>query len=123
MNENNADFTTTTNKAVVETLRLAGKAIGEVINYSDNCGDFCIGEPYNGEKDWNPLVSNEDAFNLAVKLGIFLRSDFIKYLSEALARKNDREQATRLAITFIAARIGELNDESQLTRSNCKAKH
>lgn len=52
-----------------ELLEMAAKAAGISAQYSNNVGDFSIGEPYSqGERRWNPLENDGDALRLAVKL-------------------------------------------------------
>jgi hypothetical protein len=52
-----------------ELLEMAAKAAGIKAQYSDNWGDFSIGQPYSpGEIRWNPLTDDGDALRLAVKL-------------------------------------------------------
>lgn len=51
-------------------LRKAAEAAGyEEFGYSNNFGDFSLGEPYSAnEVRWNPLKDDTDAFRLMVKL-------------------------------------------------------
>jgi len=52
-----------------ELLGLAAKAAGITAQYSNNFGDFSIGEPYSAdERCWNPLDDDGDALRLAVAL-------------------------------------------------------
>lgn len=61
-----------------ELLELAAKAVGIKAQYSDNFGDFSIGEPYSkGEVRWNPLDFDDDAFRLAAQLS--LKVDFLAW--------------------------------------------
>lgn len=54
-----------------ELIMLAAKAAGLTIQYSNNFGDFTIGEPYSrGEYRWNPLDNDGDAFRLMVALSL-----------------------------------------------------
>lgn len=48
-----------------------------------------------------------------MRLGVLLRTDFIKLLGDLLASGMDRCGATRLAIVRIAAEIGQLKKEQQ----------
>ncbi|WP_433886936.1 hypothetical protein [Pseudomonas vranovensis] len=59
-----------------QLLELAAKAAGLKAQYSDNWGDFSIGEPYSkGEVRWNPLTFDHDAFRLMVALSLDVEFD------------------------------------------------
>lgn len=46
-------------------ILLAAKAAGLKVQYSNNYGDFSIGEPYSkGETRWNPIEDDGDALRL-----------------------------------------------------------
>lgn len=98
-----------------ELLEMAGKAAGLKVQYSNNFGDFSIGEPYShGEIRWNPLTDDGDALRLMVKLKMCIyRTD--AYLSartsggdqiEFIEMGEDPGVLTRRAIVREAARIG-----------------
>lgn len=106
-----------------ELLELAAKAAGIKAKYSDNYGDFSVGEPYScDEVRWNPLTDDADALRLAVKLGIEIHPDrqvsevataFCIYRGRQLVGlntveefKDDEMAATRRAIVRAAAVIG-----------------
>lgn len=57
---------------------------------------------------WDPLVDDRDAMRLAVRLGIFLRNDFVKLLSQLMRNGMEHEEATRRAIVSIAAEIAAI---------------
>ena len=86
-----------------EFLELAAKAAGK--EPSDIDGVIYAGF---GSREWNPKDHDGDSLRLAVTLGIFLRDDFLKVLSDQLNGGKDRYAATRMAILIIAARIGKL---------------
>lgn len=101
-------------------LELAAKASGLKAQYSDNFGDFSIGEPYTkGEKQWNPLTEDGDALRLAVQLklqitpGTYNKDEFTAFhsgLGEAIehwSALQDENAATRRAIVRAAAEIGK----------------
>jgi len=98
-----------------ETLEMAGKAAGLRVQYSDNCGDFSIGEPYSqGETRWNPLEDDADALRLALATG--LKVDAAKHevwycKTPALGKWipigwDNGIEGLRRAITWAAAEIG-----------------
>lgn len=90
-----------------ELIELAAKAYG--IQVKGWLNDKLIGFDANTEwpvnGDWNPLESDGDAFRLAVYLGIFQRTDFIKLLGDLMKSEATHLIATRRAITLIAAHI------------------
>ena len=104
-----------------EMLELAAKAAGIIAQYSDNCGDFSIGEPYyRNEVPWNPIYNDRDAFRLMVKLRIdvgegvdkepcawvsYVIGDRLRSICEPYAE--DPCAATRRAIVRAAAEIGK----------------
>ena len=96
-----------------ELLELAAKAAGLSVQYSDNFGDFSIGEPYSpGEIRWNALTDDGDALRLAVKtqLEISIFRDHVTayhrsgWCDELF--RDDAYAATRRAIVRAAAAIG-----------------
>lgn len=95
-----------------ELLEMAAKAAGILAQYSDNLGDFSIGEPYSrNERRWNPLTDDGDALRLAVKLKMDLDLDasglgciYVGMFSEESGQ--DPYEATRLVIVRAAAEIG-----------------
>lgn len=59
-----------------ELVLLAARSAGLKVQYSDNWGDFSIGEPYSrGEVRWNPLDFNDDAFQLMISLRLDIEFD------------------------------------------------
>lgn len=61
-----------------ELLEMAAKAAGIKAQFSDNYGDFSIGEPYSrGEIRWNPLTDDGDSLRLAVKLQLTICNEHI----------------------------------------------
>lgn len=53
----------------IEMIGLAAKAAGYKINWMKNgCGPYWIS--IGGDKEWNPIIDDSDAFGLAVKLKI-----------------------------------------------------
>ena len=79
-----------------ELLELAAKAAGYERNSAGPIGPC----------EWNPLEDDGDALRLAVRLGILLRTDFIKILAQLLDSGMDHQKATRRAIVRVAAEIG-----------------
>lgn len=75
---------------------------------------------------WNPLESDEDAFRLAIDLGIVMHplcfddysnpfvgcfaynADGVEISSARCEIRNDKYKATRRAITLVAAELGKL---------------
>ena len=101
-----------------ELLTLAAKAAGIKAQYSDNYGDFSVGEPYSkGEVRWNPLISDEDAFRLMTSLRIRLMyPDFEACGDSVLAMANETKHVAeqpltaegyRRVIVLLAAKLGE----------------
>lgn len=104
-----------------ELLILAAKAAGFEAQYSENFGDFSIGEPYSkNERRWNPLSFDGDALRLAVDLDMDVCLNKSReavtawgcYGEVGLISKNenygnDKHAATRRAIVRAAAAIGE----------------
>jgi hypothetical protein len=101
------------------TLLLAAKAAGVKIQWSNNFGDFTIGEPYSrGEVRWNPREDDGDAMRLLCIVwkfksaqGVdFWRSGPVKLLAafnELFAALAAGEPAkVRHAIVAVAAEIG-----------------
>lgn len=108
-----------------ELLELSAKAAGIKSQFSDNYGDFSIGEPYSrGEIRWNPLTIDGDALRLAVKLGLYIDNEHeqsgvvtvswgcdsggehLGSVEEDAPEGGDDCQATRRAIVRAAAEIG-----------------
>ena len=103
----------------MQLLELAAKAAGIKAQYSENMGDFSIGEPYShGERRWNPLTDDGDALWLAVRLHItpnagetkcsatwWIRPDLIEQDSVVEPTNTDAYAATRRAIVRAAAAI------------------
>lgn len=97
-----------------ELLELAAKAAGLKVQYSDNWGDYSIGEPYSkGEKRWNPLTDDGDALRLAVSIQLLVNvGDFMAYATdgefkaEEMSDGQDIYEATRRCIVRAAAEIG-----------------
>lgn len=90
-------------------LELASKAAGLSVAWFDG---FSVGwyDPARGTTGhWNPLDDDGDALRLAVRLGILLRTDFIKALAQLLNSGMDHQAATRLAVVRIAAEIGKIH--------------
>ncbi len=79
-----------------ELLELAAKAAGYERNGAGPIGPC----------EWNPLNDDGHALRLAVRLGILLRTDFIKQLAELMRQGMDHCAATRRAIVRTAAEIG-----------------
>lgn len=103
-----------------ELVMLAAKAVGFMAQYSENFGDFSIGEPYSkNERRWNPLDFDGGALRLAVDLDMDVcLSTFKKevtaflYCNGEIVSKTetfgaDKHAATRRAIVRAAAAIGE----------------
>jgi len=92
-----------------QLILLAAKAAGLKVQYSNNYGDFSIGEPYSrGEVRWNPLTDDGDAFRLAVRLDLFDENGlFIHALAVAMNEFPGALQATRYAIVRTAAEMGK----------------
>lgn len=99
-------------------LALAAKAAGLKAQYSDNCGDFSLGEPYShGEIRWNPLTDDGDAFRLMTTLRIrLIFPDFEACGDSVVARCNELDlvveqplttEGYRRAIVEIASEIGK----------------
>lgn len=103
-----------------ELLELAAKASGfETIRYehSDDVQSLSIRYGlteaiWNGEKYWNPLVDDGDAFRLAVKLQMDVTiEDCGAWVNDRITVMDiDRYAATRRAIVLAAARIGEFGE-------------
>lgn len=101
-----------------ELLLSAAKAAGIRVQYSDNCGDFSIGEPYSkGEQRWNPLAFDKDAFRLMSSLRIYLvYPDFEACGDTVVARSPEvsgfiaeapvNREGCRRVIVEVAAEIG-----------------
>ncbi len=104
-----------------ELLTLAARAAGLKAQYSNNWGDFSIGEPYSEEEvRWNPLEDDGDALRLAVKLNLLLGPEFSHYLSLERFAHQDQDDAfaTRRAIVRAAAdkaQQGRFSDISATT--------
>lgn len=98
----------------IELLKLAAKAAAIEGSYSPEDEWFPEGIYVTDEHDsdcdyvWNPLEDDGEALRLAVKLGIFLRKDFVVLLSSLMKDGIEHSAATRLAIVGIAAQIGGL---------------
>lgn len=103
-----------------ELLEVAAKAAGMKAQYSDNFGDFSIGEPYSkGEIRWNPLTDDGDALRLAAELrmtvdiGLWREEAQVRAYDKILGgmyhidEKGDRLVASRRAIVRAAAEIGK----------------
>ena len=101
-------------------LPLAAKAIGLKVQYSNNWGDYSIGEPYSkNEQRWNPLEFDKDAFCLLVELEMTIdfQQDSVSVFSKLFDRfdippcirhfGDDKKQNTRIAIVQCAAEIGK----------------
>ncbi|WP_039754916.1 hypothetical protein [Chromobacterium haemolyticum] len=104
-----------------ELIEFAAKAAGIDVHYSDNWGDFSVGEPYSRDEcRWNPLTDDGDALRLAAKLDIetgrALGNDWWAkhYASPNVFRESierpdgsqDPSAAIRRAIVRAAANIG-----------------
>jgi len=101
-----------------ELLLLAAAAAGIKVQYSDNFGDYSIGEPYSkGEQRWNPLTSDKDAFRLMASLRIYLvYPDFEACGDTVLAKSPEvskfvaeapiNREGCRRVIVEVAAEIG-----------------
>ncbi|WP_122408970.1 hypothetical protein [Pseudomonas viridiflava] len=96
-----------------EIISMAARAAGLSVQWSNNCGDFSIGEPYSrGEKRWNPLEFDQDAFRLAVQLKLFPQmmnmgqEVGIEDLDIFESFSPDPYAATRRAIVRAAAEVG-----------------
>jgi len=101
-----------------ELLTLAAKAAEIKAQYSDNYGDFSIGEPYSrDEARWNPLKFDGDAFRLMTLLRIRLMyPDFEACGDSVLAMANETKHVAeqpltaegyRRVIVLLAAKLGE----------------
>lgn len=92
-----------------ELLGLAAKAAG-LVNYRSAGFKTLFVETGSlpGEMGyyWNPLTDDGDALRLAVKLGVLLRTDFLKILAGFMDSGIGHAEATRRAIVCIAAEIG-----------------
>lgn len=94
-----------------ELLELAAKAAGIKAQFSNNYGDFSIGEPYShGEIRWNPLTDDGDALRLAcaLRIGITQRVEEVRVANRHISAiyesvVDDRAAATRRAIVMAAA--------------------
>lgn len=80
-----------------ELLELAAKAAG-YWNKEFDC--------YEGPIDWDPLVNDDDALRLAVKLDLFQEPAFTLYGLIPASIEQDPYAATRRAIVRAAADIG-----------------
>lgn len=86
-----------------EMLEFAAKADGySITKGSSGYREFMC----KGGVEWNPLEDDGDALRLAVRLGILLRTDFIKQLAELMCQGMDHGKTTRLAIVRTAVEIG-----------------
>lgn len=100
---------------------LAAKAIGLNVQYSNNSGDYSIGEPYSkNEQRWNPLEFDKDAFQLLVELemsidyqphSVWVFSKFFHPFGDVYPFvrhfADNKKLNTRIAITQCAAEIGK----------------
>lgn len=99
-----------------ELLELAAEAAGKSGKYVELHGGgmkFYGIETSIGEALWNPLEDDGDAFRLAVRLGIFFRTDFLKTLGDLLNDGLEPYEATRRAITTIASEIARQSKEGK----------
>lgn len=102
-----------------ELLELAAKAVGFKAQYSENFGDFTIGDPGGlYEQRWNPIENDGDAFRLFAKLGIEIDMHRISgyvaacpfdesWIFEPANQDIDSCCALRRAIVRCAAEIGK----------------
>jgi hypothetical protein len=98
-----------------ELLEKAARAAGYTgFGYSNNFGDYSLGDPYSRtEARWNPLTNDADAFRLVVDLGVDLSISKKKKIVKAVNHKTeciivsfklgDKHAATRRAIVLAAA--------------------
>jgi hypothetical protein len=93
-----------------ELIELAARAAGLAGNYYNGdrtmAAHFATLDNEGRIIKWNPLTEDGDALRLAVRLGILLRTDFIKRLTVLFCAGIGHAEATRQAITEIAAEIG-----------------
>lgn len=111
----------TTKESDRELLTLAAKAAGiELFGWRDHWADFGPGYQYddsNGIRDaWNPLTQDDDAFRLAVTLGITIDpmpancgvwAYRCGYPRAAEKSANDIMASSRRAVVRVAAAIGK----------------
>lgn len=109
-----------------ELLELAAKAVGIVqTGFVEGDEDFYCALLYTNQDDcsvyWNPLENDEDAFKLAIFLGMKVsgRQAIIEHPYEpelckpisfsyiSTEEERDNVKATRLAIVRVAAKIGK----------------
>lgn len=101
-----------------ELLELAAKAagIGPVIGFAVEAGELMIG-PRSNIRYWNPLISDSEAFRLAVDLQLCTSTGELAcaaswpphsaWLHEVVEKHDgDKRSAMRRAITRAAAEIG-----------------
>lgn len=103
-----------------ELLAMAAKAAGIEAQYSDNYGDFSIGDPYSkGEVRWNPITDDGDALRLAANLRIGLgdrETTVTAFYRQGMSTGSvyveehdttNKARATRRAIVRAAAEVGK----------------
>jgi hypothetical protein len=97
-----------------ELLEKAARAAGYTgFGYSNNFGDYSLGEPYSRtEARWNPLTNDADAFRLMVdlKLEVAVHETISGVINGNLIggsvhHDGDPRAATRRAIVLAAASI------------------
>jgi hypothetical protein len=89
-----------------ELLELAAKAAGYKFAYEDT-GDMWVFYKGHPPKTFHPIESNGDALKLAVRLNISLRfeEDEVWANDILIYGFDDKEEATRRAITCAAAKM------------------
>lgn len=97
-------------------LSLAAKAAGLKAQYSDNYGDFSLGEPYShGEIRWNPLTDDGDAFRLMTALRIrLIFPDFEACGDTVVARCNELDLVIEQPLTAYGYRRAVVEIASEL---------
>lgn len=99
----------------LELLKSAAKAFGGEQVWTDIDGNFYCGDP---ERKWNPLTDDGDAFRAAALKGISVIHEHPAYviakrllggewMQYDVQHRDDYERATRYAITYCLAQIGE----------------
>lgn len=92
-----------------ELLELAAKAAGIDGSCARSAALRCV-DKSGAISYWSPLTDDGDALRLAVKIGLFSDSkgmaNFQAFYSDEIRRANHPTEATRRAITTIAAMLG-----------------
>lgn len=98
-----------------ELLELAAKASGYLIDASP-MGNFLISDPGRGQRVWNPLLLDGDAFRLAadLRMNVEINEDEVvayggqegaNWVAEPVHEEGGVRQASRRAIVRAAAEI------------------